>query len=67
MAIKENDEVLSLITYLVSNISLGSFGEKGEKFVDEAVCVWRGGRGDNGGCNPSVRFDCQRLMLISSG
>ena len=29
---------------LVLHISLGSFGGRGEKFVDEGVCVWRGAR-----------------------
>ena len=32
-----NDEELSLPTCLVLHISLGSFGGRGEKFVDECV------------------------------
>ena len=41
-AILQNDEVLSLLTYVVSHISLGSFGSRGDKFVDEGVCVCGG-------------------------
>ena len=45
MAIKQNDEVLSLLTYLVLHILLGSFGGRCEEFVDEGVCVCvEGGR-----------------------
>ena len=45
MPMKQNDEVLSLLTCLVLHISLGSFGGRGEKFVDECVCVCVGGDG----------------------
>ena len=61
--------MLSRRTYLVLHILLGSIGGRGEKFVDGGVCVcvWKGGGGggerDGEGCNPPVRFVCQRLML----
>ena len=31
--------MLSLLTCLVLHISLGSFGGRGEKFMDECLCV----------------------------
>ena len=45
----QNDEVLSLLTCLVFHILLGSFGGRGEKFVDECVCVCVGEGGGGGG------------------
>ena len=45
MVMYQNDEVLSLLTCLVLHISLGSFGGRGETFMDECVCVCVGGGG----------------------
>ena len=39
MPMSQNDKMLSLITCSVLHISLGSFGGRGENFVDERVCV----------------------------
>ena len=53
--------MLSLLTCLVLHISLGSFGGRGEKFMDECLCVCGGGGGDR--LYPAVRFVGQRLKL----
>ena len=54
----------SLHTYLVLHILLGSFGGRGENFVDESVRVCVEGGGEVCiTCNSPVRLVCQRLML----
>ena len=52
MAIWQNDEVLSLLIYLVLHISLGSFGSRGIKIYGWRcvfVCEKGGGGGGGGG------------------
>ena len=50
--------MLSLLTCLVLHISLGSFGGRGEKFMDECLCVCGGDRFYH-----AVRFVGRRLKL----
>ena len=61
--------MLSLLTYIVLHISLGSFGGRGETFVDEGVCGGGLAGGDGEGYNsplrPDINYPAARQFITS--